>query len=553
MAKAKMLKSTLTFLLAAALLASCGGGAESSTATSSSTTASTATSDGSSTATGEPEEYTLPLVSESTVLKIGTLDNFEASASYTGEMPPVLKEIENRTGVTIQFEIAADGDYDSVMQTRLAAGTDLPDIIKVPGTDPMKFASTGVFKNMGQLIDQYAPNIKKLFEEQPDLYQALVCPDGNLYTISKVMDMAPVNMPSIIIRKDWLDNVGLDEPKTIDDWDKVFEAFKTQDPNGNGQNDEIPFCNYGSPLYMTEYFASAYGLAVLDTINYDRLALSVTDGKVDSDLRKPEMKDWLSKMNEWYSAGYFDTEMLTQTGEKWTSKVLGNTAGTVCTYSLNEPQWDDQMRATIPDVDWLNVFPPSGPAGDGFYYIGNGVLLDNQFAITKTCSNDKLAMQFIDYIYAHPEGSVLATWGIEGEDYVLTDGEPGYTDAILKSEMGSGSAIWARGIMANLPMVQPENHIPNRFNQYPDSIARMEEIGEYTRPAPIFAIASEEESSILASKKSSLDTYIDETLIKFILGDEPIENYDSFLQKLEEMGLQEVLDVKQAQYDRANQ
>lgn len=501
-------------------------------------------------------EYTLPLSEQPVSIKVATLDNFEPSASYTGEKLPIFIKIEEVTNVALEFEVySSDDDYNNAMQTRLAAGSDLPDLIRLPGNDPMKFVPAGLILNMGELINQYAPNIKQLFEEYPEYSKPFICPDGNQYTIAKFMKAAPFNMPSIIMRGDWLTNLGLEEPKTIEDWDIVLEAFKTQDPNGNGQQDEIPICNFGSPFYGTDYFASSYGVNVMDNITYEKLALRVENGVVTSDwINNAEgAKQWLTKMNEWYVKGYFDAEMLTQNSEKWNSKILGNSAGTAFTYSLNEPQWDDQMRGTIPEVDWVNVAPPAGPAGNGYYYISNGQLYDWQFAITKGCKDPKLVTQFLDYIYANPEGKMYLTWGIEGEDYIINaDGLPSYTDSINAHEKGSGYVIWARGIMANLPCIQPENHLPDRFGKYADTKVRMDEIGQYTLDAPIYGIPTEEENSALSGKLTSLRSYVEENIIKFILGKLPIEDYDKFAAELEKLGIQEVLDVKQAQYGRAN-
>ena len=64
------------------------------------------------------------------------------------------------------------------------------------------------------------------------------------------------------MRKDWLDKFNLELPETIDEYYTVFKAFKTQDPNGNGKDDEIPFSPVGGNNSDTQIvlFASAWNL-----------------------------------------------------------------------------------------------------------------------------------------------------------------------------------------------------------------------------------------------------------------------------------------------------
>jgi putative aldouronate transport system substrate-binding protein len=494
----------------------------------------------------------LPIVKEATTIKVITADNYETSASYASSTLPIFAELEKRTGVHVQFEVYAD-DYNSTVQTKLASGSDLPDLFMMPGTDPMKFASTGLIIPLDDLIKNDAPDIQKLYSDNPSYQSSLICPDGKQYTIATVMNMAPFNMPSIIIRQDWLDKLGLKAPASIDDWTTVLAAIKDKDPNGNGKKDEIPLCTYGSPFYMMEYFASAFGSHILESVTWEEAGWYVdANGKVQNDFITPATKDWIVQMNSWYKAGYFDAEMLSQNGDKWNAKILGNQAATAFTYSLNQPQWNDKMKTTYPGTNWKNIAPPSGPAGDGFYEIGNGLLLDHQFAISKDCKIPDTVMKWINYFYASPEGSTLVTWGIEGTDYTLVNGQPHYTDAILKSEKGSGSAIWARGITPNLPYILPKTHLTDRFAQYTDTANDMAAIAKYTKAAPVYALPTDAESSTYSNIMPNIKTYADEMIIKFILGKEPIANWDTYVSKITSMGLADVQTVKQAEYDRAN-
>ena len=90
-------------------------------------------------------------------------------------------------------------------------------------------------------MEKYAPNIKAYFDENPDQRKALEWIDGKIYYIPCIGD-GDVSM-GWFIREDWLDNLGLEMPKNVDEYYNVLKAFKTQDPNGNGIDDEIPYFN----------------------------------------------------------------------------------------------------------------------------------------------------------------------------------------------------------------------------------------------------------------------------------------------------------------------
>lgn len=501
----------------------------------------------------EDGSYNLPLVSEPVTITVATHDNYESSASYTSGLLPIFEELQNRTGITIEFEVYNSADYDEVMQTRLASGTDLPDLILVPGTDPVKYASSGLIIPLNDLIENYAPNIKALYQEVPAYQKPLIAPNGNQYTIATVMDSAPMNIPTLVVRKDWLDRVGLEIPKTIDDWTKTFEAFKTMDANGNGDpNDEIPFCGIEDPFYSLDFFMSAYDLDIMDRIAWENLGVTQgEDGKLTSDWYSPNAKEYLSQMNAWYEAGYFDKEMFTIDGDKWNAKILTDKVGVVGPYSLNAPQWSEQMQADVPGANWVPAPFPAGPYSDGYTRVGSGLLQGNTYAITKDCENPELVMQFLDYIYAHPEGSTLITWGIEGETYTVVDGQKQYTDAILKAD-NPGAEIWRRGMQPNLPYIQGVDMMEARIAQYPEYIATMNEIAGQTRPSNMYAMRSDEESATFASLRPDLRTYVAEMMPKFVTGEETVDNYDDFVQKLKDMGLDEFISLKQILYDRAN-
>lgn len=213
----------------------------------------TACSSKSSTASPDYElkNITFPLKKEVT-LKFMT--NTSTMAPKNPNEKLILKRLEKETGVHIDWT-NYQSDFAEKRNLDISSG-DLPDAIHNDGASDvelMSWAKQGVIVPVEDLIDKYMPNLKKILDENPEYRSLITAPDGHIYSfpwieelgegkesIHSVNDMAWIN-------KEWLDKLGLEMPQTMDDLVKVLEAFKTQDPNGNGKADEIPisFINDG--------------------------------------------------------------------------------------------------------------------------------------------------------------------------------------------------------------------------------------------------------------------------------------------------------------------
>lgn len=161
----------------------------------------------------------------------------------------IFQRLEEDTNVHIDWTNYSSGDFAEKRNLDIASG-DLPDAIfnaAAGDYDLLNWAESGVIIPLEDLIDEHMPNFKKILDEKPHYRDLLTAPDGHIYSlpfieelgegkesIHTVNDMAWINV-------EWLDNLGLDMPETTDELMTVLEAFKNDDPNGNGEADEIPF------------------------------------------------------------------------------------------------------------------------------------------------------------------------------------------------------------------------------------------------------------------------------------------------------------------------
>jgi putative aldouronate transport system substrate-binding protein len=490
------------------------------------------------------EEYELPIVKEPFVLTFATAENPHASSSYTSNLP-AWQELEKRTGVTVKFEVAPSDQYNTTMQTRLAAGTDLPDLIRLPG-DPIRYVNGGLIIPIDELIGKYAPNIISLFKERPEVKKAMTAPNGRIYTLSAVVDArSMVNLNGLGMRKDWLETLGLEEPDTIEEWYNVLVAFKEQDPNDNSKKDEIPVIAINTNgLYK---LAWSYGLHLYLSEGW----YPNEDGKIVYEWIEPRMKDWLQEMNKWYETGLIDPDMNTQNRDKYTAKAIGDVAGaSVSDMTMQFPQWNERMAKDYPHARWEGIVPPEGPYGDRIMEREQPTE-NTHYAITKDCKNPEVVIKWLDYMYASRDGQILmGNFGLEGLSYEMVDGEPRFTDFILKHELGSGLAQNVLGVNGNFPRILMREMIEQRFLQYEGEVAQSNKATQYYVPSFPRVLATKEETDSFIRIMADIDTYKDGMVIKFIQGKESLDKFDQYVKSVKNMGIDEAIAIKQAQYDR---
>ncbi|GIQ64904.1 hypothetical protein PACILC2_34720 [Paenibacillus cisolokensis] len=240
----------------------------------------------------------------------------DATTDY--ESNSFTKLVEEKFNIRFQWETVPYDGAAEKRQIALASG-DYPDLFmlipwvdKFSQTDLIRFSQQGVIVPLNDLIEQHAPNIKAALDNFP-YYRAMnTAPDGNIYGLTQLIECFHCSYPNKMwINTTWLEKLGLDMPKTLDEFKEVLTAFKTRDPNGNGKPDEVPLS--GS--------IEEYGVHIIPFImngfiyNDDRTYLTVKDGKVDIAANKEEWKQGLAFVKSMFDAGLIDPGAFTQNAE----------------------------------------------------------------------------------------------------------------------------------------------------------------------------------------------------------------------------------------------
>ncbi len=548
----RMLALVLSLLLLATSFAGCGGNKQQAA-----NADQKAAGQQASTSSGD-QANTLPIVKSPLTLSIFWDMDAKATATMKSYAEiGMFREMEKRTGIKIDWKHPATGQGKEQFNLMLAS-RDMADMIywdwrnNVTG-GPGKAIQDGNIVKLNDLIDKNCPNFKKVFNDNPEWKKQSILDDGSYYMFPFIREEKLLRLSSAFqIRQDWLDKLGLKVPTTIDEWYTVLKAFKEKDPNGNGKQDEIPFVSigagatFGTTTPTIRAFEFAYGIIHGFYLN---------SGKVDYGPIQAAYKDYLITMNKWYKEGLIDNEYLATDLKSFTTKVSTHQAGAYHgMVSGYMGMFTDLVRPNYPNFKMTGVPFPKGPAGKSY-----GTLDFNSpgggMAITTTNKHQVEAARWLDYLYS-PEGKMLSNFGIENESYTMVNGEPKYTDKVLKNKevpsVPSALIRYAMSISSG-PFIQDKRYLP-QILVYPEQNEAVQTWINSSDPSLLMppVTPTQDESQKLSSIMNEINTYTDEMFNKFIMGLEPIDNYDKYVQRVKGLGIDNAIKIQQAALDRYN-
>lgn len=528
-------------LLAAGLLSACGSGAPSSSASQASpAAASSSQAPAASSDSAPPEEASpvnkegFPIVNEPITLKIfGQTHPMHVDWS---EMD-VFIAYQEMTGINLEFELAPTQGYDE-KKNLLFAGGDYPDMFvraQLNNTELVKYGGAGVLLPLGDLIAEWAPNYAGHLAEYPAIRTRITAPDGGIYALSDVVTQTAARTEKFWMNKDWLEAVGKGVPATVEELEDVLRAFKTLDYDQNGQNDEIPM----GARDLNSIINNMIGMWG-EQYQFDQKFSVSQDGTVGTWITSDSLKGLLQWANRMFAEGLIDPELFTQDQAKWNAKMSGQKVGFF--FNQADDMFDPASFVGVAPMSGMSdtIYVKSSPVGRG-----NGV-----FAISTSCRYPEAAMRWVDYFYGE-EGSIFLRFGVEGKTWNRgPDGKPEYVDGILDSPDGSGAAI-------SKFTIWPGGGAPQWIN-LDNSIAVASEttvaaqqalephIPENIYPAPIFDQATNDRLLIL---DGDIKKYYEESTAKFVKGDLGFDNWDTYVETLEKMGVNEWVEIYQKALD----
>lgn len=487
------------------------------------------------------DENEFPIVKDEVTLDIFAGVPPQSADDWNDVM--VWNEYEDMTNVNVDWETVQSESLEE--QRNLTLGSnDLPDAFYsagIPQTDVLKYGEQGVFIPLNDLIDEHAPNLKKLFEESPEIESAITLPDGNIYSMPTLFDEDFTSVllgPRPWISADVLETVDMEMPETTEEYYEFLKAVKED-------TDKIPFGSYSIDMLL-RWINGSFGLA------NKGFSHPHTDIGSDGELRFVPASDEYKEMLE-YVHKLYEEELIEQNifQEGTTEQFLANAS-------------DEEYASTVShdplelfNIDSMESAPAlEGPYGDRLMTgVSSNVTDLGGFVVTNENENPATTIRWIDHFFGD-DGVKLFFMGLEGETYEETsDGEVEYLDKITNSSEGltfeqelAKYLVWPGGAYAGL--VLKEDYFKG-IESSPASLESAENLEEYMIDEiwPPFTHTNEE-SSILSTTGRDIEKYVEEMRDKFIVGDEPFSEWDNYIEKLENMGLDEYMKVKNDALER---
>lgn len=492
------------------------------------------------------EDNTMPIVTEPLTLTCWAPFPPNAGAlmqSFAENEVNIYKE--QLTGIKIDWTHPAVGEEVNAYNLMIAS-LDLPDMIFNYGTalsypgGGEKAVADGVFLRLNEMIDEHAPNFLNVVNSSETLYKQTRTDSGLVYNFPMLETEEQPAFQGPVIRKELLEELNLSVPTTISEWYDTLTKIKEAHP-------EID-----APYFM--YFdGMGYSMVrAYNTMNgwYNK------DGVATYGYVTPEFKEYLSEMNKWYSEGLIQQDFAGAANHGGYVSALSASISEAKTaawegefwmFAIQEAQAAEKGNIiTIQPIKQPGTEPGVEPKLRVKVFNNRGFDL----VITSACKNPVEAVRWVDWNYSE-EGYYRHNYGEEGKTYTLVDGKAEWTDFMLKNPDGFDlNMLMNKYSYQNGPYVRDWRAT---FVSFSDVAASTTELwaGDTSYCMPQ-VYATVEEGTVIANTMTDIDTYCAEMTVKFINGDESLDNFDSFVQQVNDMGLEAATAAYQAQIDRYN-
>ena len=488
-------------------------------------------------------ENTYPLQCDDTLTYWVQLNSVLSASTDNFGKSPLGKELEKRTGIKVEYIHPAQGQQSDQFSLLIASG-ELPDMIQTNWISfgAQKSIDSKYILPLNDIIKEWAPNLNAMLEKNEDMRKMIKTDEGNYYAFPFWRgDPYLCTYAGPIIRKDWLDELNLDVPETIDEWETMLRAFKEK----KGVKKPLTMNN---AYFQNGFLCGAFGVTQSFYLG--------DDGAVKFGPIEPGFKDFLILMNKWYKEKLLDNDIAGSPSVS--SLMLSDEAGaTIGMVGGSIGGWLENKASTGEKFDLVGAPYPVLKKGDkpqfahkDWQYGPSGAV-----AITTQCKNPELAAKYLDYGFSK-EGETLYNFGVEGESFEYKNGEPVFTDLILKNPEGNSiDNMIARYALSGSsgPFVHDRRAVDQTrpHKQQAEAIKNWSDTDVDKHRIPLITMTSEE-SRKYGNVMSEVNTYISTNMYSFINGKKSFDEYDAFVKEIKNFGIEDAIKIYEAALKRYN-
>lgn len=469
---------------------------------------------------------------------------------------PVVQKISEETGLKFEFVHPPQNDDGSFFQQLLASG-ELPDLFHTsmfqtnyPGGIEGAIEDR-VLKNVDEEIGQFATNFNTWIAESddPDIQKKIRSDAGTIIKFGSIW-LPEFNDKKIhngfIVRQDWLDKYGLEMPVTLDDYTNVLQTFKDHGV-------QVPL---SIPAFSDSQFDANNPIASAFGVSFDNFDLD-ENGKVVYSRTNKSYKEFLEFMKGWAEKGFIDRDFISRTGDDARKLFYNGTAGMTFSHSFNVKEALTAGKAIDENFAVAGIVHPRQKKDD---VLRNSHVVSSinsmSWQISDTCEHVEEAIKFVDYLH-DPDTMLMTAWGVGDENSptfeVNENGERKFTSFVTDNPDGKDYTT-IRGcytleefqVMYDETMEKQQYNLPENEQAWEAWLTNNGNAGVL----PSYLTLTVDESKELTSIQTKLSNYSDEMVYKFIFGEVSLDEFDTFVQTLKELGSERAEEIYQQAYDR---
>lgn len=465
-----------------------------------------------------------------------------------------MQKLEELTGVHVETTEVNFFTASEQYNVLLASG-DYPDLIKNLGT----YYSTGlsgalsddIIMDLTDDLSAYAPNYDYLIHSN-DAETPYYLTDGKVLQFMGTYDSF-INNQGLVLRKDWLEECGLDVPETYDELHDVLKAFKDK-------------YNCSSAIYMNNNctittLTEGYNVATYNVSGSggaggsgSSLPYYVEDGVVKCSFIEDGYRDYLTMIHDWYEEGLMDSDFVSIEYDPFSSYLSGQITsdqmGVWCTSGEGIDNY------TVPVVCMAS---PVQNKGDKQHMTEMTLAPADDItaiSVSSACEEPDIAMAWLDYWFSE-DGIAFYNFGLEGTDYTLDESStPKFTDAVVNNEFGLSASNYMRcrcafGTMPSLMLRYRSAYLNSDLVNEAWDVWTSNLDGTMAISSNVTMTTEQKEAETY--KATDIMTYANQMISQFCNGDADIDTqWDTFVSQLKDMGIEECIELEQAAYDAAN-
>lgn len=535
----------LAAVMALTSLAGCGSGSGSGESASSGQTAGTeaGTEAGAEAASNfNAEGY--PIVNDEITLKV-MLAIRDTDTMIAPEEMPAVQRLDELTGIKTEWEVIKGSDWDTKLNLMFASG-EYPDVIIAPNgqVDDEEYGVTQqLLIPMDDLIEQYMPNYTSRRDaEDDDPTVSLVASDGQTYSVGYLVGQNINTNQHYFINQTWLDALGLETPTDVESLTEVLRAFKTGDPNGNGEADEVPLeMGLDTGFYGIRYILPLFGIPC----DPDKWIYIDNDKQVQFAATQDGFRECMEWLNMCYTEGLVDAELLSQDLNTIETKLAGGNVGFFTAWRLIAMAWDEGVAKDavfwMPDTEATSCYRYLEVARPGAY-------------ITATNENVEATARWLDAMletemqFSLYYGEQDAT---DGTGWAYNDN--GKIDSIndgtveVRNYLDCNTMFWAPG-----KYISDTFNMPEQRTEKTDYCLQSDEAGiiqKYSNDYLDMAPLTSEQLQSITLKETDINNAVVENIAGFVSGGVTDESWNSFVSLFDGMGVSDYVKMYQDAID----